>query len=531
MRTRAAFTSILIVVLLLALGALSPAYAADPRVVVWSNNDSGQRDVPDGLTDITALDAGGYHSLALKGDGTVVAWGSNNYAQCDVPSVLTDPTTAHVAAISAGWSHNLALQSDGTIVAWGSTSYGLCDVPTGLKAKAISAGLNHSLAVRQDGTVVAWGVTSTNPPYAGYYYHQTDVPADLQDPATANVIAVAAGSYHSLALRQDGTVVAWGRGRYEDEPATVPVTLTVPATAHVKAIAAGFTHSAALLEDGSIVEWLADVQWWVPSAPTGIVTAISANGNYDRMALQANGTVVVWGEGDNCGQHNVPAGLTGVTLIGMGSHHGLAFGVLPPDSTLPTFGDCPAGGPFMLNSGPQSVGPIAAQDSESGLNAAASTLTGTVDTSSVGTKAVTFTAVDNAGISAFKTCYYNVVAYTFIGFLQPVDNPTVVNVGKAGRTYPIKWQLKDASGAYVTSLSAIDTPITWQLVPCGEWASDPSEEVPADTSGASGLRYDSTSNQFIFNWKTSSTFAGKCYKLVVRLADGTSHEAWFKFTK
>ena len=73
-----------------------------------------QCDVPSGLKDVVAIEAGGSHSLALKEDGTVVAWGWNEYHQCDVPSGLKD-----VVAIEAGDSHSLALKEDGTVVAWG----------------------------------------------------------------------------------------------------------------------------------------------------------------------------------------------------------------------------------------------------------------------------------------------------------------------------------------------------------------------------------------------------------------------------
>jgi alpha-tubulin suppressor-like RCC1 family protein len=70
-------------------------------------------------------------------------------------------------------------------------------VPAGLSGvTAISAGLGHSLALRSDGTVVAWGRHDEG---------QTSVPAGLRD-----VVAVAGGDAHSLALKKDGTVVAWG---------------------------------------------------------------------------------------------------------------------------------------------------------------------------------------------------------------------------------------------------------------------------------------------------------------------------------
>jgi hypothetical protein len=56
------------------------------------------------------------------------------------------------------------------------------------------------------------------------------------------------------------------------------------------------------------------------------------------------------------------------------------------------------------------------------------------------------------------------------------------------------------------------------------------EPLSDDTSGASGLRYDSTSNQFIFTWQTAKSFTGS-YEFILTLNDGTVHMALFKFTK
>src|SRR6266403_887881 len=79
--------------------------------------------------------------------------------------------------------------------------YGQSSVPTGLGTViAVAAGGSHSLALKNDGTVVAWGDNSAG---------QSSVPTG---PGT--VIAVAAGGYHSLGLRNDGTVVAWGDDSY-----------------------------------------------------------------------------------------------------------------------------------------------------------------------------------------------------------------------------------------------------------------------------------------------------------------------------
>jgi hypothetical protein len=84
----------------------------------------------------------------------------------------------------------------GTVLQWSSGSTTSTAVDTGLGVVKISKGLSHSLALKRDGTVVAWGSNS---------YGESTVPAGL-----TNVVDVDAGSYESYAVKSDGTVVHWG---------------------------------------------------------------------------------------------------------------------------------------------------------------------------------------------------------------------------------------------------------------------------------------------------------------------------------
>ena len=147
------------------------------------DNTYGQRTVPDGLADVTAIAGGFFHSLALQDRRHRGGLGRQQLRpERQYPAGLTG-----VTAIAAEPGHSLALQSDGTVVAWGDNTYGQADVPAGLTGvTAIAAGLFHSLALKSDGTVVAWGDDT---------YGQTDVPAGL-----SNVTAIASGTYHSLAI-------------------------------------------------------------------------------------------------------------------------------------------------------------------------------------------------------------------------------------------------------------------------------------------------------------------------------------------
>ena len=104
-------------------------------------------------------------------------------------------------------------------------------VQPGTRFTKVAAGEVHSLALKQDGTVVAWGYNCCG---------QVNVPSGL-----SNVVAIAAGGSLSLALKQDGTVVAWGGNAY-----AVPSGLS-----GVVAIAAGDYHGLALKQDGTVVAW------------------------------------------------------------------------------------------------------------------------------------------------------------------------------------------------------------------------------------------------------------------------------------
>lgn len=109
---------------------------------------------------------------------------------------------------------------------------GKTNVPPGLSnVVAITTGQGHALALKDDGTVRAWG---------GNWEGQITVP-----PGLSNVVAIAAGHSHSIALKADGTVVAWGNmvGGYPNYGQSV----VPPGLRDVKAIAAGSFHNLALV--------------------------------------------------------------------------------------------------------------------------------------------------------------------------------------------------------------------------------------------------------------------------------------------
>jgi alpha-tubulin suppressor-like RCC1 family protein len=227
------------------------------------------------LTDVVDVAAGFNYCLVLKSDGTVWAWGANRsaiggYGSLGYGSEETPPRGTivqthdlnNVVAIDAGMRHSLALKSDGSEWAWGLNTSGQLGLYSffnrmapirviGLRdVVAISAGLTHSLAVKSNGTVWTCGDNSFGQIGVGtvslpYNFH-------VQVEGLEDVIAVAGGDAHSLALKSDGSIWVWGKntngqlgnGTYDDS--YVPVRLS--GLTNVVDIAAGGQQNFALVK-------------------------------------------------------------------------------------------------------------------------------------------------------------------------------------------------------------------------------------------------------------------------------------------
>jgi alpha-tubulin suppressor-like RCC1 family protein len=344
------------------------------------------------LSDITAIAAGVNISLALKRDGTVWAWGigdmgmlgiatkdgSNTPAevcaagqQAPCSSFLTD-----VVAIAAGAEHSLALKRDGTVWAFGLNSSGQLGAPsadqctsagfngtpgtispcsltpvkvTGLSGvKAIAAGASHNLALKRDGTVWTWGANhnaqlgnGTNTGTTSGCASPTpslQILCGVQQAApvagVSGVVAVAAGAGHSLALRRDSSVLAWGNNAAGElgSPTTetcagAPCStrpLQVAGLSGVTAIAGGgralgqggttqtiVDHSVALMRDRTVRTW--GYNGSAQLGDTSRCTALPAPPAFPSFSC-TNSTSPV-----------PVVGLAGVTAISSGAAHMLAL--------------------------------------------------------------------------------------------------------------------------------------------------------------------------------------------------------------
>ncbi len=242
-------------------------------------NDSLLPSVVEGLDNVVALAGGDHHSLALKRNGTVMAWGSNNHGELgddnapngtDVPQTV--PGLNNVKAIAAGTDVSLALKENGTVRAWGYNSDGQLgngDEPNDqghpVKVRkledvvAIASGCEGytMAALRSNGTVWTWGYNSSGELGNGTEGPSSDVPVKVVN--MNDVKAIAGGYQQMMALKENGTVWAWGEngdGQLGDGTlVSKPVPVRVEKLKGVKAIAMGDYTGYALKNDGTIRAW------------------------------------------------------------------------------------------------------------------------------------------------------------------------------------------------------------------------------------------------------------------------------------
>lgn len=255
---------------------------SDGSVAAWGANLFGETTVPPEATNIVQITAARHFSAALRRDGRIFAWGQNARREAEVP-----PTLTNAIAIAAGEQTLHALTVDGQVVMWPQRESPWPGVSNVMQI-AIGEGARASnvLLLQRDGTLrFFYGTARSCVPTAG----------------VSNVITAAVGFAHALGLRNDGTVLGWGANTF-GEATGVPTTgdgriasgfvkLGGEALSGVAAIAASRYYSLALKTDGSLVAW-GDSPPSGPRIPEGLsnVVAIAAGERF-CLAVTTNAAV------------------------------------------------------------------------------------------------------------------------------------------------------------------------------------------------------------------------------------------------
>jgi len=252
------------------------------------------------------LDAGATHSVQVRPDGTLWAWGQTSAGQFgELTWPLTVPaqvgTDADWEQVSAGSSFTLAIKSDGTLWAWGVSFYGRLglgegvlnqvvpvQVGTDTDWKTVSAGRMHSLAIKQDGSLWAWGYNGAGAVGDGTVVSKW-VPTRV---GTENDWETVSGGFSSsAALKEDGSLWRWGNG--------VSAPVRVSSATPWRSVSMGYL---GIKTDGSL--------WQLGGVPTATPVRIGTDSDWSSAsaglqfstATKTDGSLWSWGIDDNSGQ-------------------------------------------------------------------------------------------------------------------------------------------------------------------------------------------------------------------------------------
>ena len=234
------------------------------------------------LLESVASSNGGAFSGAVDSSGGVWMWGSNDAGQLGLGSTSATPQMTPslvpalppMAKLALGRAHSIAVEPDGSIWVWGENAAGQLGIGTTLSgtnpgeltalsgAVSVAAGANFSAAVLEDGTVWAWGADSQGQLGDSGTANQSSpvqVGSNSQNGPLQGFVAVAAGYDYTLALKEDGTVWAWGNntsGQLGDgTTASRSQPAPIPNLAGVAALYTGSATSFAVKSDGTVWAW------------------------------------------------------------------------------------------------------------------------------------------------------------------------------------------------------------------------------------------------------------------------------------
>jgi len=320
--------------LLAAGGSAAFLVRSDNTLLSWGADNGGvlgRASAADGtaqpvdLAGVRSVASGAWYAAALLANGDVYAWGWGGNVGAAIGSTASDnPAPVKVAgladirAISTRYQHTLALAANGDVYGFGPEASGALGPPVGndgvrriaglADMRQVAAGEAHSLALRRDGSVWAWGRNGDG--QLGIATPQAVQAAPAQVPGLSDVVAVAASSYASYALRRDGTVWSWGRAGLLGRTGDPGTPQQVTPLANVLSLGAGNYDAFAVDTFGAVFGWgdnaagrvgvgsataSIDVPTKLPFSPVGNGIDQVAGGETMGLWLTHGGAVWAWG--------------------------------------------------------------------------------------------------------------------------------------------------------------------------------------------------------------------------------------------
>lgn len=273
------------------------------NLLAWGSNSSGSLGLGNttdysspkqvgsntGWTKVDAVDSG--TSYAIYSDGTLWAWGYNDQGQLGFGNRTNYSSPKQVGALT-NWStisgglnsYAVAIKTDGTIWSWGQNSFGQLGLNNTTRYSSpkqigsltnwarVSCGSGHTLAVKTDGTLWAWGYNNSayGAPYGGQLGlgNFNNYSSPKQVGVLTDWLSTSCGLYHTLAVKTNGTLWAWGMN-------------SNGSFGNLGCLGLGNNTSYnSPKQVGSLTDW-----------------SSTSNGYYNSFGIKINGTIWSWGEG------------------------------------------------------------------------------------------------------------------------------------------------------------------------------------------------------------------------------------------
>ncbi|MEA1892087.1 MAG: Ig-like domain-containing protein [Campylobacterota bacterium] len=257
-------------------GLLTSAVIKDDSTLVGAGINALMINADD---DFKMLSIGNNHSVVIKNDGTLWSWGANSNGQIGNKGIFKQPSLTQEHSKDDNWttasasnSFTIALKNDGTMWGWGNNEFGQIGnarykerrVPVQEDTNAsdwkiISAGSSHSVAIKEDGTLWSWGKNDSGE--LGDGTNDSSV-VQTQEATASSWSSVSAGYNHTVAIKEDGTLWAWGDNYYgqvgDDTTQNTNTPLQIgldTGDATWTSVSAGNKFSAATKSDGTLWVW------------------------------------------------------------------------------------------------------------------------------------------------------------------------------------------------------------------------------------------------------------------------------------
>ena len=278
-------------------------------------------------TDWDQIAAGYFYTIALKTDGSLWAWGNNDNGELgdgtttEQHSPVQIGTDTNWTQIVAGAEHTIALKTDGSLWTWGFNMHGqlgdgtttsrsspvqIIQTGTNIARNQIAAGGYHTIALRSNGSLWAWGFNTLGQLGDGTTINRHSPVQIGSDTDWAQTVA---GVLHTIALKNDCSLWAWGDNRYGQLGDGTTVDRYFPVQTGTDtdwAQIAGSAHTIALKSDGSLWAWghnnfgqLGNGTTIDRHSPVQIGTdtnwARISAGFFHTIALKSDGSLWTWG--------------------------------------------------------------------------------------------------------------------------------------------------------------------------------------------------------------------------------------------